>query len=96
MQPARPSAIGKIESRTFFTNIGGSEVDRNALAVRKLERTVSQHRLEALSAFLHGVVGKTHDVEILHASGSDIYLDFDNIGVNPIHGGTERFEEQRR
>jgi hypothetical protein len=78
----------QIERRAFFTNIGGSEVDRNALAMRKLERTVSQRRLDALAAFLHGVVGKTHDVEILHASGPDIYLDFDNIGVNPIHGGT--------
>ena len=78
----------QIERRAFFTNIGGSEVDRNALAMRKLERTVSQRRLDALAAFLHGVVGKTHHVEILHASGSDIHLDFDNIGVNPIHGGT--------
>ena len=83
----------QIERRAFFTNVGGSEVDRNALAMRKLERAVSQRRLDALAAFFHGVVGKTHHVEIVHARGAYIYFHFNNVGVNPIHGGAERFEE---
>jgi hypothetical protein len=75
----------QIERRAFFTNIGGSEVDRNALAMRKLERTVSQCGFDALAAFLHGVVGKTHHIEVLHARGAYVYFHFHNIGVNSIH-----------
>jgi hypothetical protein len=63
------------------------------LAVRKLEGTIAKGRFDTLAAFFHGIVGKTRHIEVLHARKAYIYFDFHNVGVNPIHGGAERFEE---
>jgi len=35
------------------------------------------------------------NVEIVHASGADIDLDFDQVGIDAIYSRTECFEEHR-
>lgn len=46
-----------------------SALDRPALAMRKREATVAQRALDALSAFLDGIVRETRNAKILHAGG---------------------------
>ena len=49
--------------------------------------------LDAFAAFLHGIVGESHDVEVLHTRGADVDFDFDRVGVNAVHRGADCFEE---
>ena len=86
---------GEIEGGAFFANVGGSEIDGDALAVRKLEAAVAERRLDALAAFFHGVVGQADYVEILNARGADVDLDFDEVGVDAVDRSTERLEKHR-
>jgi hypothetical protein len=53
----------KIESRSFFANVGRSEIDRNALAMRKLEAAIAERELDALTAFLDGIVREANELK---------------------------------
>jgi hypothetical protein len=84
---------GEIEAGAFFANVSGSEIDGDALAVREFVAAIAHGGLDAFAAFFDGVVGEADDVEVLHASGADVDLDFDEVSVDAIDGGTESFEE---
>src|SRR5690242_14050129 len=84
---------GEVEAGAFFAEVGGSEIDGDALAIGEFEAAVAQGALDAFAAFLDGVIGKADDVEILHASGADVDLDFDEVGIDAVHGGADGFEE---
>ena len=49
--------------------------------------------LDALAALLDGDIRQADDVEVAHASGADVHLDFDEVGVDSEYGGAKRFEE---
>jgi hypothetical protein len=42
---------------------------------------------------LTALVRQAHNVKIVHASRTYVNLDFNNIGVNSIHGGADCFKE---
>jgi hypothetical protein len=46
-----------------------------------------------LAAFFDGVVGEADHVEVLHARGANVDLDFDEVGVDSIDGGADGFEK---
>jgi hypothetical protein len=48
----------------------------DALAVRKFVTTIALSRFEAFAAFLSGVIGQAHNVEVLHAGGANIDFNF--------------------
>src|SRR5206468_4147118 len=77
----------------FLAHIRGSEVNRHSLSVRELESAVSQRAFDPLAAFFDRVVRQPHDVEVLHARGADIYLDFNEVGVNSVYRSALRLEE---
>jgi hypothetical protein len=83
----------QIESGTFLTQIGGSEINGDALAVGKFKATIAKSGFDPLTAFLDGVVKKADDVEVLHATGANVYLDLDEVGVDTVDGGADGFEE---
>ena len=92
-QPTRPRRHRKIESRAFFADVGGSQIDGDTLAVRKFVAAIAKSAFDALAAFLYGVVRQAHNVEVLHARGTDVHLYFDEVGVDAIDRGAERLEE---
>ena len=96
MQPTKAKGHREIERRAFFANIGGREIDGYALTMGKLEAAVAESGLNAFTAFLDGVVRQTHDVEVLHAGGTDIDFDVDEVGVDAVDGSALRFEEHGR
>ena len=61
--------------------------------MRKFESAVSQCRFDALAAFFHGVVWQADHIEVLHSRGTYVYLDFNEVRINPVHGSTDRFKE---
>jgi hypothetical protein len=75
----------QIEARAFFSHVGGSEVDGYPLAIRKFKTAISQCRLDALAAFFDGVVWEAHHVKVLHARGTYVHLNFDEVSVDSIH-----------
>jgi len=86
-------AIGKSRPEPSFRNVGGGQVDCYALTIRKFEATISQCAPDALTAFFYGIVGEVHYVEVLHARGTYVYLNLDEVGVDSVHGRTDGFEE---
>jgi len=88
--------MGKSNAERPFFHIGRSEVAGNSLSLRKFKATAAQRGLDALAAFSHGIVRQADDVEVLHACGANVLFNFDEIGVNAINGGAERFEEHER
>ena len=83
----------KVESRSFFANVSGSEVDGDALAMRKLEAAIAERRLDALTALFNGIVREANDVEVLHAGGTHVDFHFDEVGVDAVDRGALCFEE---
>ena len=61
--------------------------------MRKFESAVSQRALDSFAAFLDRVVRQSHDVEVLHARGAYVHLDFNEVGVNSVHRSALRLEE---
>jgi hypothetical protein len=51
-----------------------------------------QGGLNALAAFLYGIVGQADHVEVLHAGGTNVDFDFNYIGIDTVHGGAERLK----
>ncbi len=88
-----PQGHGQIESGTFLADVGGREVNCDALAMGKLKTAVAQRGLDALAALFHGVIRQPDDVEVGHACGAYIDLHFDEVSVDAIDGSAERFEE---
>jgi len=84
---------GEIEGGAFFADVGGGEIDGDALAVGKFEAAIAQRGFDTLAAFFHGVVGQADDVEVLDARGADVNLDFNEVGVNAVDRSAERLEE---
>jgi hypothetical protein len=80
--------MGRSESRAFFANVGGSQIDGYPLSVRKLKAAIAQRRLDALAALFDGVVRKADYIEILHPRGPDVDLDFHAVGIDPVNRGT--------
>jgi len=48
--------------------------------------------LDPFTAFLYGNVGKADDVEVAWLSGTDVHLNFYEVGVNAKDGGAVIFE----
>ena len=84
---------GEIESRTFLFDVSRSEVHGDPLRVGEVETAIVEGGLDALAAFLDGDVGQADDVEVAHASGANVHLDFDAVGVDSEDGSAEGFEE---
>jgi hypothetical protein len=60
---------------------------------RELSPRIRSPAFDALAAFLDGIVRKADDVEILHSTGADVYLDLDEVGVDTVDRGADGFEE---
>jgi len=86
----------KIKRGAFFLDVGGSEIDGNALAVREFDAAIAEGGFDAFAAFFYGIIGKADDVEIVHAGRANVDFDFDKIGIDAKHSGTEGFEEHER
>jgi len=86
----------KVERGAFFLDVSGSEIDGNALAVWKFDAAIAEGGFDAFAAFFYGIVREADDVEIVHASGAHVDFNFDKIGIDAKHGGTENFEEHER
>jgi hypothetical protein len=84
---------GEVEAGAFFAYVGGCEIDGYALAIRKFKTAISQGGFDALPAFLHSVVREAYNVKVLHARGAYVYPDFNEIGVDSIHGSADGFKE---
>ncbi len=85
MHPTSPRAIGKIESGAFFANIGGCEIYGHTLAMRKFVAAIAHGGLDALAAFLDGVVWEADDVEVLNARGTNVNLNLYKVGVDSVN-----------
>ncbi len=86
----------EIERRAFLANVGGRQIDGDALPVREFEAAVAKGRLDALAAFLDGIVRQADDVEILHAGRTHVDFDLDEVGVDAVDRSALRFEEHGR
>ena len=85
--------MGRSNAEPSFFYVGGSEIDGDALAVRKFDAAIAEGGLDAFAAFFYGIVGQADDVEIVHAGGANVDFDFDEVGIDAEHSGTESFEE---
>ncbi len=90
-QPRIESAMGKIERRAFLANVGGRQIDGDALQ-RKIVAAIFQRGLDALAAFLHGNVRQADNIEIAGPARADVHFDFHEVGVDAKHRGAEVFE----
>ena len=73
---------GKIECRAFLFDVGGSEIDGDALTVGKFDAAIAEGRFDSLAAFFHGVIRQTDNVKVLPVRSADVDLGFDDIGVD--------------
>ena len=90
-QPRIAERHGQIERRAFLADVGGRQIDRDGLRRRIIEAAIAQRGLDALAAFVHGIVRQAHDVEIARLAGPDVHLDLDEVGVDSKHGGADTF-----
>ena len=81
----------EIEGRAFLANVGGRQIDRDALK-RKIVAAIFQRGLDAFAAFLHGDVGQADDIEIAGLARADVHLHFHEVGVDAKHRGAEVLE----
>ena len=84
---------GKIERGAFLFYVGGSEIDCDALTVREFDAAVAERGFNAFTAFFYSIVGQTDDVEVVHTGGANVDFDFDEVGIDAEHSGTESLEE---
>jgi hypothetical protein len=78
----------QIESRTFFADVGGSQIDRYGF-VGISEPGVDQRALDSLPAFANGSVGHTHGHEVPRGpAGVHIHFDVDQVGIDTEYGRT--------
>ena len=84
---------GEIECGAFFFDVGGSEIYGDSLTVRKFDAAIAKGGLDAFAAFFYGIVGQADDVEVVHAGGANVDFDFDDVGIDAEHSGTESLEE---
>ncbi len=89
----QPQGHGQIESGAFLADVGGREVNCDALAMGKLKAAVAQRGFDALAAFFHGVIRQPDNVKIGHARRAYIDLHFDEVSVDAVDGSAERLEE---
>ncbi len=80
----------QIERRTFLANVGGRQIDGDALK-RKLVAAIFQRGLDAFAAFLHGNVRQADNIEIAGLARADVHLDLHEVGVNAKHSGAVVF-----
>ena len=84
---------GQIKCRAFLANVRGGKIYRDALRGGKIEAAIFQRRLNALAAFLYGVVRQADNSKFALAARADVHFDFDKVGVNAINGGAKTFEK---
>jgi len=73
---------GEIECGAFFFDVGGSEINCDALPVREFDAAIAEGRFDSLAAFFHGVIRQTDNVKVLPVRSADVDLGFDDIGVD--------------
>ena len=92
----QPQRHRKIEPGAFLAHVGRREIDGHTLPVGEFVAAVFQRGLDSFAAFLDGVVRQSDNIEVLHSRRADVYLDLDEIGINPVHRGADRLKEHAR
>ncbi len=85
---------GKVESGTFFLDVGGSEVDGD-MRGRDVVAAVFQRGADAVAALADGGVGQADRVEVvlIALDAGAVHLDLDDVGIDAVNGGAESFVE---
>ena len=88
---------GKIETGTFFLEVGGCQIDGGNRGRDEIARVLNRGA-HAIPAFTNGRIRQAHGVKDIfvddYAAVINLYVD--QVSVDSIYGCTESFEEHRR
>src|SRR5581483_7457707 len=94
VSPQDAESHRQVETRTFFADIGGSQVDRD-LSGRDIVATILERRTNTVAALAHRRVGKPNRVKVIfvHSDAGNVHFHFNDVGIDAVHGGAQGFIE---
>ena len=88
--PEDTESYREIIDRSFFLQVSGGEIHRDAGSSREDISTIFYRTSDTLSAFLYSSISESYDREVAHTS-DDIDLYLDEISMDSVHRSREEF-----